>query len=254
VDLEILRKNRARELIEDFMIAANGTTARFLQTRGFATLRRVVRTPERWPRIVDLAIEHGERLPPEPDSRALEAFLLAQRKRDPLRFPDLSLAIVKLMGKGEYVAELPGQEPIGHFGLAVRDYTHSTAPNRRYPDLITQRLLKAALENRESPYSNDELHQLAEHCTAKEDAAEKVERQIRKSAAAMLLHDRIGEKFDGIVTGASVKGTWVRIFRPPVEGRVVQGWKGLDVGEKTRVKLISVDVERGFIDFAKVKR
>jgi exoribonuclease II len=226
-------------------------TARYLEEAGFAALRRVVRSPERWQRIVSVAAEHGFTLPEEPDSKALEAFLAARRKADPLRFPDLSLVIVKLMGAGEYVVELPGKEPVGHFGLAVRDYTHSTAPNRRYPDVITQRLLKAALARRPSPYSVSELNGLAIRCTEQEDAANKVERLVRKSAGALLLETRIGERFDGIVTGASEKGTWVRIFRPPVEGKVVRGAEGLEVGNKTRVKLVSTDVERGFIDFVR---
>jgi exoribonuclease-2 len=251
VDLTVDRKNRARELIEDFMIAANGVTARFLAEKGVASLRRVVRSPERWQRIVRVAAEQGESLPPEPDSRALEAFLARRRRADPLRFPDLSLVIIKLMGAGEYVVEKPGQTAVGHFGLAVRDYTHSTAPNRRYPDLITQRLLKAAIEGRAAPYSAGDLETLAQHCTEMEDAAEKVERQVRKSAAALLLENRVGQRFDGVVTGASEKGTWVRIFQPPVEGKLEQGWEGLEVGDKVRVKLISTDVERGFIDFVR---
>jgi exoribonuclease-2 len=200
---------------------------------------------------VTVASDHGFTLPPEPDAKALETFLREQRAKDPLRFPDLSLVIVKLMGAGEYVLEVPGQTPIGHFGLAVRDYTHSTAPNRRYPDVITQRLLKAALAGRPSPYANGELASLARHCTDQEDAANKVERLVRKAAAALLLQNRIGEKFDGVVTGASDKGTWVRVFAPPVEGKVVHGEEGLEVGDKVRVKLLATDVERGFIDFAR---
>jgi len=251
VDLTVQPKNRARELIEDFMIAANGATARFLAGKGLASLRRVVRSPERWQKIVAVAAEHGERLPPEPDSRALEAFLRKRRKADPLRFPDLSLVIVKLMGAGEYVVERPGQTPIGHFGLAVRDYTHSTAPNRRFPDLITQRLVKAALAGEPPAYDAGELGTLATHCTEQEDDADKVERLVRKSAAALLLEQRIGQRFEAVVTGASEKGTWVRIFQPPAEGKLVHGWEGLEVGDKLRVKLISTDVERGFIDFVR---
>ncbi len=250
-DLTVDEQNQPRQLIEDLMIAANGVTARYLEEAGFAALRRVVRSPERWQRIVSVAAEHGFSLPSGPDSRALEEFLAARRKTDPLRFPDLSLIIVKLMGAGEYVVELPGREPVGHFGLAVRDYTHSTAPNRRYPDVITQRLLKAALARRPSPYSVSDLNGLAVRCTEQEDAADKVERLVRKAAAAMLLETRIGERFDGVVTGASEKGTWVRIFRLPVEGRVVRGYEGLEVGDKARVKLVSTDVERGFIDFVR---
>jgi len=251
VDLRVERKNRARELIEDFMIAANGVTARFLSDKGIASLRRVVQSPERWQRIVKVAAEEGETLPPEPDSKALEGFLARRRRADPLRFPDLSLVIIKLMGSGEYVVERPGQAAVGHFGLAVRDYTHSTAPNRRYPDLLTQRLLKAALAGRTPPYSAGDLEPLARHCTEMEDAADKVERQVRKSAAAMLLEGRLGQRFDGVVTGASEKGTWVRVFTPPVEGKLVQGWEGLEVGDRLRVKLVGTDVERGFIDFVR---
>jgi VacB/RNase II family 3'-5' exoribonuclease len=251
VELRVEKKNRARELIEDFMIAANGVTARFLADRGIASLRRVVRSPERWQRIVKVAAELGERLPPEPDNRALEEFLARRRRADPLRFPDLSLVIIKLMGSGEYVVERPGQAATGHFGLAVKDYTHSTAPNRRYPDLITQRLLKAALSGKPPRDSAAPLESLAQHCTEMEDAAEKVERQVRKSAAALLLEPRIGQRFDAIVTGLSEKGIWVRIFDPPVEGKLEQGGEGLEVGERVRVKLISTDVERGFIDFVR---
>jgi exoribonuclease-2 len=254
VDLKQARRNNARMLIEDFMIAANGTTARFLAKKGLASIRRVVRSPERWDRIERIAEERGDRLPPEPDARALEEFLRRQKKADPMRFPDLSLAIVKAMGAGEYVVERAGAEPIGHFGLAVKDYTHSTAPNRRYPDLITHRMAKAALAGTDSPYELDELEELAAHCTDQEDAANKVERQVRKTAAALLLADRIGEHFDGIVTGASSKGTWVRIFHPPIEGKLVHGWEGLDIGDKVRVKLIETDPERGFIDFVRTKR
>jgi VacB/RNase II family 3'-5' exoribonuclease len=249
--LEEDRKNRAKELIEDFMIAANGVTARFLDAKGLPSLRRMVRTPKRWPRIVQVAAEYGADLPAEPDSKALNEFLEQRRAADPLRFPDLSLTIVKLLGSGEYVLDLAGQDPPGHFGLAVRDYTHSTAPNRRYPDLITQRLVKSALDGRPSPYTNDDLAALAGHCTQKEDDAEKVERQVRKSAAALLLEPRVGQRFDGVVTGASEKGTWVRIFHPPVEGRVVHGHEGLDVGDRVRVKLIATDVDRGYIDFVR---
>jgi exoribonuclease-2 len=253
VDLRQEAHNRARQLIEDFMIAANGATARFLASNGFASLRRVVRSPERWQRIVDVAKEEGESLPPEPDSRALEQFLARRRKADPLRFPDLSLVIVKLMGAGEYVVEKPGQPSVGHFGLAVRDYTHSTAPNRRFPDLITQRLVKAALTGPGRPpaYSDAELADLAPHCTQQEDDADKVERQVRKSAAALLLEDRIGQRFDAIVTGSSEKGTWVRVPSPPVEGKLVHGADGIQVGQKLRVKLIATDFDRGFIDFVR---
>ena len=251
VDLRQQARNNARLLIEDFMIAANGATARFLARHNFASIRRVVRSPERWDRIERIASDLGDHLPPDPDARALEEFLRRQKKQDPTRFPDLSLSIVKAMGAGEYVVEEAGDQPAGHFGLAVRDYTHSTAPNRRYPDLLTHRLVKAALAGKQPPYSVDELASLATHCTEQEDAANKVERQVRKSAAAMMLSSRVGETFDGIVTGASAKGTWVRIFHPPIEGKLVRGSEGLDIGDRTKVKLLDVNVDRGFIDFAK---
>lgn len=251
-DLEVEEKNRAKEIIEDFMIAANGVTARYLAVAKFPSIRRVVRTPKRWDRIVALAQEHQFRLPANPDSKALDEFLVSQKAADPLRFPDLSLAVIKLLGAGEYVAELPGDAAPGHFGLAVRDYAHSTAPNRRYTDLITQRLLKAAIAGRAAPYSFAELDALAKHVTAEEDAANKVERQVGKSAAAILLEARIGAQFDAIVTGASDKGTWVRLLTVPVEGRVVRGFEGVDVGDRIHVQLMSVDVERGFIDFKRV--
>lgn len=252
VDLVQVLKDRARELIEDFMVAANGATARFLDKRGLPSIRRVVRTPKRWPRIVETAAALGHELPAEPDSRALAKFLKERRKADPEKFPDLSLTIVKLMGAGEYVLDLPGQDTPGHFGLAVRDYAHSTAPNRRFPDLVIQRLLKAAMKGVKAPYDASELRWLAEHCTKQEDAADKVERQVRKSASALIICDRVGDYFEGIVTGASQKGTWARVFRPPVEGKVVHNWEGLDVGDKVRLKLVGVDIPKGFIDFVRV--
>ena len=217
-------------------------------------MRRVVRSPERWDRIVSLAADLGEALPPEPDARALEAFLQRRRTTDPQHFADLSLTIVKLIGSGEYVVERPGEAPIGHFGLAVRDYAHSTAPNRRFPDLITHRLVKAALAGRPIPYGDDELVALAQRCTTKEDDARKVERQVAKSAAALLLARRIGDTFDGIVTGVTAHGTWVRIHHPTVEGKIVEGGHGLDVGDRVTVRLLHADVERGFIDFARADR
>ena len=247
--LEIEEKNRAKEIIEDFMVAANGVTARYLSASKFPSIRRVVRTPKRWDRIVEIAGEHKFGLPANPDSKALEEFLVKEKTSDPLRFPDLSLAVIKLLGSGEYIAELPDENVPGHFGLAVKDYAHSTAPNRRYPDLLTQRLLKAALEGKPVPYRKDELDVLATHCTEAEDAVNKVERQVGKSAAALLLESRIGEQFDSFVTGASEKGTWVRLITMPVEGKVVAGFEGLDVGQRVRVQLMSVDVQRGFIDF-----
>lgn len=251
-DLQVEQKNRAKELIEDFMIGANGVTARYLSFRKFPTIRRVVRTPKRWDRIVAIAGEYKFPLPANPDSKALEEFLTKQKAADPLRFPDLSLAVIKLLGAGEYIAELANGSAPGHFGLAVKDYAHSTAPNRRYSDLLTQRLLKAAIEGKTSPYSKDGLDVLAKHLTEEEDAANKVERQVEKSAAALLLESKVGEQFDAIVTGASDKGTWARLVTIPVEGKVVHGFEGLDVGDRIRVQLVSTDVERGFIDLTKV--
>jgi exoribonuclease-2 len=250
VELQLQVQNRARQLIEELMIATNGSTARHLASHGGPSLRRVVRLPERWPRIVEVARGYGTALPRAPDARALEAFLAQRHRDDPLRFPDLSLVIVKLMGSGEYVVELPGGPPVGHFGLALRDYTHSTAPNRRYPDLITLRLLKATLAGRALPYSPGELQSLAEHCTQQEDAAQKVERHLRKSEAALLLASHVGQRYDALVTGHSVSQTWVRTLVPPVEGKLVGRLPGLDVGERVRVRLVSTNVERGFIDFA----
>jgi exoribonuclease-2 len=252
-DLQPDERNRAKDLIEDFMIAVNGVTARFLASRGFPSLRRVLGAPKRWDRIVALAAQSGERLPATPDAAALDAFLTKRRVADPVTFPDLSLAVVKLMGSGEYALDMPGQTSAGHFGLAVKDYEHSTAPNRRFPDLITQRLLKAALAAQPAPYGNDELATLARHCTEQEDNATKVERQVAKSAAAQLLQSRIGSQFDGLVTGASDKGTWVRISAPAAEGRLVRGFEGVDVGDSVRVQLVHTDVARGFIDFALVR-
>ena len=246
-------RNNARLLIEDFMIGANGVMARYIESKNLSSIRRIVRSPERWDRIERIAEELGDRLPSEPDARALEEFLVRRRKADPMRFPDLSLSIVKAMGAGEYVLEKAGEDTGGHFGLAVQDYAHSTAPNRRYPDLITHRIVKAALAGKPMPYSDDELSELAEHCTNQEDAANKVERQVRKSAAAMLLESRVGDRFEGIVTGASAKGTWARVFNPPVEGKIVHGEEGLDIGDRVRVKLIKVDPERGFIDFVRTR-
>lgn len=249
--LQIEEKNRARELIEDFMVAANGVTARYLSARKFPSIRRVVRMPKRWDRIIEIAHEHKIRLPDIPDSKALEEFLVKVKSMDPIRFPDLSLAVIKLLGSGEYVAEPPEGNVPGHFGLAVKDYAHSTAPNRRYPDLLTQRILKAAIDKKPLPYQMDELYLLAAHCTQAEDAANKVERQVGKSAAALFLESRIGEQFEAIVTGASEKGTWVRLLLLPVEGKLVSGFQGVDVGNRVQVKLTSLDVQRGFIDFSR---
>jgi Exoribonuclease R len=252
-DLEAEKRNAAKDIIEDFMISANGVTARYLAAKKLPSLRRVVRTPKRWDRIVEIALEQGFTLPKVPDSKALDEFLISAKSADPLRFPDLSLSVIKLLGAGEYVVELPGGNSAGHFGLAVKDYSHSTAPNRRYPDLITQRLVKAAMAEGSMPYTTDELETLAKHCTENEDAAKKVERQVGKSAAAIVLESKINQQFDAVVTGASVKGTWVRLLHPPVEGRVVNGFEGLDVGHRCRVQLLHTDVERGYIDFKKVE-
>lgn len=248
--LHLERQNRAKQLIEDLMVAGNIATARFLQQRRVPSLRRVLRSPERWQRIVDLAGTYGARLPSAPDARALDAFLTERRRLDPDRFPDLSLSVVKLLGRGEYAVEAPGGGSV-HFGLAVRDYTHSTAPNRRFPDLITQRLVKAALAGKAPPYGVVELGALATHCTQAEDAAAKVERSVRKSAAALLLRPRIGETFQAFVTGASAKGTWLRVIEPPVEGRLVRGFERLDVGDRVTVTLDHTDAERGFVDFSR---
>jgi VacB/RNase II family 3'-5' exoribonuclease len=251
-DLRAEERNRAKEIIEDFMIAANGVTARFLHGKKVPSLRRMVRSPKRWGRIVEIAAQHNSPLPSEPDSKALASFLAAQKAADPLRFPDLSLSVIKLLGPGEYVVERPEEAVPGHFGLAVKDYTHSTAPNRRFPDLITQRILKAAVDGSPMSYSQDELAELARHCTEKEDDANKVERLVAKSAAAMLLSSRIGDPFDAICTGAADKGTWVRIFHPPIEGRLIYGYQGVDVGNRLKVQLIHTDVEKGYIDFKKI--
>jgi exoribonuclease-2 len=253
VGMQAEKPNRAKKLIEEFMIAGNGVAARFLEAKGRPALRRVVRSPERWTRIVDVAARFGESLPGQPSARALEAFLAKRRTADPLRFPDLSLVVVKLMGAGEYVAELPGDSHAGHFGLSVKDYTHATAPNRRFADLVTQRLLKAALADHPSPYGIAELSLIAGHCTVQEGNIAKVERQVHKSAAVLLLEKRVGESFDGLVTGAADKGTWVRIIDPPAEGRLVQGANGLQVGDKIRATLLSTNFERGFLDFARAR-
>ncbi len=249
VDLKVVLKNQARDLIEEFMIASNVAIARFLEERGRSGIRRVVREPERWSRIVELAKRFGETLPAEPESLALAGFLARQRAADPDRFPDLSVTIVKLLGPGIYALDLPGKDPGGHFGLATHDYTHATAPNRRYADLVTQRLVKAALANAPAPYGDDELGAIATQCTEREDAENKVERTVRKTAAALILSDRIGEVFDAIVTGANEKGTFVRTMHPPAEGMVVRDHQGFDVGDKVRVKLVSADPGKGFIDF-----
>jgi VacB/RNase II family 3'-5' exoribonuclease len=242
--------NRAKSIIENFMVAANGVAVRFLTDRGFASIRRVVKSPERWPRIVDLASQHGGSLPGAPDAHALQQFLKARRQAEPDTFQDLSLAIIKLLGRGEYVAE-SAAAPSAHFALATGSYSHSTAPNRRFPDLVTQRLLKAAIERRPPPYQLPELQRLADHCTTQEDAANKVERLTGKAAAALWLTPQIGKTFDSVVTGAGPKGTWVRLAPIPIEGRLERGAAGLDVGDRVRVRLVSTDPSRGFIDFVR---
>jgi exoribonuclease-2 len=249
VDVVKQQKNRATELIEDFMVAANGVVARFLQN--VSSLRRIVRTPERWDRIVQLAATKGVKLPSEPDSKALNDFLLHQKAADPDHFAELSLAVIKLIGPGEYVLERAGEVAPGHFGLAVQDYTHSTAPNRRFPDVVTQRLIKAVLSGQRNPYSDDELMAIAANCTQKENAARKVEREMAKRLAAVALQHRIGDVFDAIVTGVTPHGTFVRVLQPHVEGLLAQGQRGLDVGDKLRAKLIRTDLEKGYIDFAR---
>jgi len=250
VDVVKQQKNRATELIEDFMIAANGVVARMLEK--VSSLRRIVKQPERWDRIVQLAASHGEKLPPQPDSKALNDLLMKRKAADPDHFADLSLTVIKLIGPGEYVLERPGDPASGHFGLAVQDYTHSTAPNRRFADMVTQRLIKAMLAGQPNPYSDNELSVAAANCTEKGDAARKVEREMSKRLAAVAMQNRIGAIFDAVVTGATPKGTFVRALQPHVEGLLAQGQQGADVGDKLRVKLIRVDVQRGFIDFARV--
>jgi exoribonuclease-2 len=250
VDVVKQQKNHATELIEDFMIAANGVVARMLEK--VSSLRRIVKVPERWDRIVQLAATHGGKLPAAPDSKALNDFLIKRKAADPDHFADVSLAVIKLIGPGEYVLERPGDPVAGHFGLAVQDYTHSTAPNRRFADMVTQRLLKAMLAGQPNPYSDNELSAIAINCTEKGDAARKVEREMSKRLAAVAMQNRIGAIFDAIVTGATPKGTFVRALQAHVEGLLAQGQLGADVGDKFRVKLIRVDVQRGFIDFARV--
>jgi exoribonuclease-2 len=239
-------------LIEDFMVAANGVIARLLRDNHISSIRRVVKTPERWDRIVELAARTGDILPADPDSGALNQYLTKQRAQDPVHYSDLSLAVVKLMGPGEYVLERPGDTAVGHFALAVHDYTHSTAPNRRFADLVSQRLVKAVLAKQPSPYGDAELDGVARNCTLREDAERKVERAMNKRIAAVAMHDRIGEVFPAVVTGVTPKGTFVRALSPPVEGRLMRGEHGLDVGDQIQVKLLNTDPQRGFIDFGRV--
>ena len=250
VEITKLEKNRATSLIEEFMVAANGVIARTFEQAGVASIRRIVRTPKRWDRIVEVAAGLGTKLPAEPDSKALNDFLLAQKQKDPDHFPDLSLTVIKLMGPGEYVLVKPNEVSPGHFGLAVQDYTHSTAPNRRFPDMVTQRLMKAWLAKAQQPYSEDDLNTIALRCTLMEDNARKVEREMEKRIAAVVLQKRIGQSFPAIVTGVNKYGTFVRTLDPHVDGMVVSGGKGLDVGDKVTAKLVSTNPEKGFIDFA----
>ncbi len=252
-EMRVEQKNRAKDLIEDFMIASNGSTARFLTGKQFPSLRRVVRVPKQWDRIVELASEHGFSLPVKADSKSLSEYLKFFKQKDQVHFTDMSLSVLKLLGSGEYILEKPGDSEEGHFGLAVKDYMHSTAPNRRYPDLVTQRLLKAAIASKAVPYTLEQLEQIANQCTSKEDDVKKLERQVEKSANAILLESRIGEEFDAIVSGASPKGTWIRLFHPHVEGKLVKGYRGLKVGQKLKARLIQINVEQGFIDFELVE-
>ncbi len=252
-EMKVVQRNRAKDLIEDFMIAANGATARYLTGKKFPTMRRVVRIPKRWDRILELASEQGFSLPAEADSRSLSEYLKFIKQKDPLHFVDMSISILKLLGSGEYVVNIPGSIPPGHFGLAVKDYIHSTAPNRRYPDLVTQRLLKSSIAGNPIPYSTEQIKQIAHQCTLKEDDVKKVERQVEKSANAILMQFRIGEIFEAIVSGASPKGTWIRLFHPHVEGKLVNGFIGLNVGQKIKARLIKINIEAGFIDFERVE-
>jgi exoribonuclease-2 len=251
-EMRVEQKNRAKDLIEDFMIASNGSTARFLTGKQFPSLRRVVRVPKQWDRIVELASENGFSLPAKADSKSLSEYLTFFKQKDQVHFTDMSLSVLKLLGSGEYILEKPGDSEEGHFGLAVKDYTHSTAPNRRYPDLVTQRLLKAAITSKPVPYTLEQLDQIAKQCTVKEDDVKKVERQVEKSANAILMESKIGEEFDAIVSGASPKGTWIRLLYPHVEGKLVKGYNGLKVGQKIKARLIQINVDEGFIDFERV--
>jgi exoribonuclease-2 len=251
-DIKARVSNHASQLIEDFMIAANETMARTLSSAGVSSIRRVVKDPERWNRIVEVAHELGESLPSTPDPGALNQFLVKRKQADPDRYEDLSLSILKLMGPGEYVLARAGGDAPGHFGLAAHDYTHSTAPNRRFADLVTQRLIKRLDAHQPSPYTDEELDAIARNCTLKEDAARKVQRNMLKRMAAVAMQNRVGQTFAGIVTGASQKGVFVRVANPPVEGRVMRGEQGLDVGDRVRVSLLHADPVRGFIDFARV--
>lgn len=253
VDLQDVKINRARELIENFMIAANTSVTLFLEKHHLPTIKRVVKAPKKWDRIVQIAAEKNVSLPSQPDSKALEAFLLKMRAEDPLRFPDLSLVIIKLLGRGEYLVQLPTEKPLEHFALALTNYTHATAPNRRYPDLIVQRLLKAILAQQTSPYSLQALEEMMRECTLKETAAEKVKRSVMKSVIAIYLKDSINKTFEAFVTGSGENGTWIRLISTAIEGKLIQGYEGVDVGDKIKVKLVAVNIEKGFLDFIRNK-
>ncbi|MGD1098364.1 MAG: RNB domain-containing ribonuclease, partial [Bryobacteraceae bacterium] len=245
------RRNRASRLIEDFMVAANGVMAQTLTNAGRSSIRRIVKTPERWPRIISLAARYGGKLPPDPDSGALNEFLMQMRKSDEVHYADVSLAVIKLMGKGEYVLSRVGDADQGHFALAAQDYTHSTAPNRRFADLVTQRLIKAVFGERPAPYSDPQLDSIARNCTLKEDAENKVERVMTKRIAAVALVHRIGQSFAAVVTGVTPKGVFVRVLNPPVEGLLIHGQENVDVGDQLRVKLVSTNPQLGYLDFAR---
>ena len=249
--LNTRQKNRASELIENFMVAANGVMARTLRSAGISSIRRIVKTPERWSRLVQLAAGYGDTLPADPDSGALNQFLLKRKAQDPDHYADISLAVIKLMGPGEYVLSRPSDPPQGHFALAAHDYSHSTAPNRRFSDTVTQRLIQAVLGKSPAPYSDSQLDAIATNCTLKEDAARKVERKMNKRVAAVALHSRIGEIFPGVITGVTPKGTFVRVLNPPAEGLLIHGEQGVDVGDRLQVKLVSTDPRRGYLDFAR---
>jgi len=251
IKLEKVVHNRANVLIENFMIAANSVVTSYLISKDIPVIQRVVKAPKRWDRIVELAAQYNEQLPSEPDAKALQVFLLKRRQIDQAAYPELSLAIIKLIGKGEYIVALPGRPSLGHFDLAQSHYAHTTAPNRRYVDLVMQRLLKAFIYSQKQPYSEDQLFQIAQHCTQKEDDAAKVERRMKKSAAAMVLSSQIGNDYPAIVTGANEKDVWVRLLTLPIEGKLIQGFQGVDVGDHLEVKLINVDIKNGFIDFAR---
>jgi VacB/RNase II family 3'-5' exoribonuclease len=250
MDVATVAKNRATDLIEDFMVAANGVVARLLEK--VSSIRRIVKTPEHWDGIIRLAAAQGEKLPPDPDSKALNDFLIKRKAADPDHFADLSLAVIKLIGPGVYIVERPGETPQGHFGLAVQDYTHSTAPNRRFADIVTQRLVKSLLDGKPGPYSDDELTAIAANCTAKGDAARKVERDMSKRLSAIAMSHRVGDTFDAIVTGVTPKGTFIRVMQPRIDGLLAEGGERLQVGDKVRAKLVRTDAQKGFIDFVKV--